>query len=133
MPVKVAGVTALGNCKPPTYTLAGAVPAALLLLNTRSSAASCSIYPTNNCPSAQAARDEAGVRECQIFRQRQYSELRDRAAKHSQGRGMEKHLKLIFRGFCLRSQGSTVDLHLLQRGKLGTTFYPQKIHAWLNL
>lgn len=61
MLVKVAGVTALGNCRPPTYALPGAVPAALL--KTGSSAASCSICPMNNCPSAQAAYDVAGVRE----------------------------------------------------------------------
>ena len=61
-----------------------------------------------------------------------HTELRDSAAKHSQGRGMEKHLKLIFRVFCLGSQGSTVGLHLLERGISGITFYPQKIHAWVN-
>lgn len=55
-----------------------------------------------------------------------YAELRDSAAKHAQGRRMEKYLKLIVRVFCLGSEGSTLGLHLLERGKSGITFYPQK-------
>lgn len=125
MLVKVAGMTALGNCRLPTYGLAGAMPAALLLLKTGRSPASCSIYPTNICPSGQAAWDDA-VSEGQIFRQRKYTELRESAAKYSQGWGVEKFLKLIFRVFCLKSEGSTASLHLLEKGKSGITFYPQK-------
>lgn len=62
MPVKVAGVIVLGNCRPPTWALAGAVPAALILLKTRSSAASSTIHHRKNHAPEQAAQDEAGVK-----------------------------------------------------------------------
>lgn len=45
------------------------------------------------------------VSKHQIFRQRKYTELK--AAKHLQGMGTEKHLKLIFKVFCLGSERFT--------------------------
>lgn len=104
-----------------------------VLLKTRSSAASCSIHPMNNHSSAPAAWDKAGVGECQISKQRKHTELRDKAAKRSQGLGTERHLKLIFRVFCLGSEGSAMCSHLLAKEKLGITFYIQKTHAWVHL
>lgn len=62
MPVKVARVIVLGNCRPPTWALAGAVPAALILQKARRSAPPSTIHHRKNHPSAQAAQDEAGVK-----------------------------------------------------------------------
>lgn len=58
------------------------------------------------------------VSEHQISKQRKYTELRDRAAKHLQGMGIEKHLKLIFKVFFLGSEGFTGRLAPAGEGKI---------------
>lgn len=56
------------------------------------------------------------VSKHQIFRQRKYIELK--AAKHLQGMGTEKHLKLIFKVFSLGSEGFTGRLAPAGEGKI---------------
>lgn len=98
MPEKVSGVTALGNCRPATSALAGALPAALLLLKTKGSAA-FEHLPMNNPQLRLLETRQVSV--CHVFRQRTHLELRGSAAKHPQGRGTAKTFKTGFQSILL--------------------------------
>lgn len=103
MLVKVAGVTALGNCRPPNGggsrgCASCPAPAGGWELRGLSHR---SIHPTN-CWSL--AREEAGGRVPNVQRQRKFTEFSNSATKHSQGRGIEDG-KIVSRSILLEVLG----------------------------